>query len=449
MTTELQLQPERKRAFNYSDKKVTYNNLRVLSQIETIRLKVIRKECPTGHTIDIIKLFSLDEKLCYLDNNELKKDILTVYEMEVYSFIAESEKGEKYNIFINGKNTLDLSIYQKITISDGYEISVSTRNKDIFKKGILVLNKEQIRPYEELKTSQKLLIDKDEMLKQFLPDMLRFKGYSEIQLAVYKKALVLPIVQTGINCLVVGEPGLSKTIFGYKIAEISGGAYGDLINTSKAGLIGTVLKNITGSYSFIAGKIFDAKNKVLVLDEIYTGGDKQYLNVLNNILANHTFTFSKAGVQFSDDKFYMSLLALCNPIGQNKHFNGVPINDINKMFSGDFLSRMHLIIPLKDKGREHHSLVFNSEKSSDDNIKLYLQQAKQIKLKEPAPEVTLQMRQFVEDLYPSYNNARFPKNFSDICQATAKLNLHHEIKMSDFTEAKEIFNVTNQMLYAD
>lgn len=443
---ESSLKLDRKSYFNYDEKKQSYSDLRVISQPELIKLKVIKKACPEGHYIDIITLFSLDDKICFLDNKPLRKEILEIYNMNVYAFYAEAESKEKFSIFLFDKNIkeLSLAIYQKFSIKEGYDISVSTSNKGIFKKGILILDKEHILSPQEKWKSQKLLINKEQMLERFLPGMPKFKGYSEEMLLNYKKAILLSMVNTGLNLLIVGEPGMWKTEMGMEVSNIVDGAYGDLINMSRPGLVGTVVKNITGSYNFIAGTMFNARDKVLVLDEIYTGGDKQYLNVLNNILANHTFAFSKAGTQFTDNKFYMSLIAMCNPIGQLRRFSGLPMNDINRMFTGDFLSRMHLIIALKDHGR---TISNSNPKKTDEDVKLYVQQAKQIKLKDTEPDVKQEISKFVEEIYPNINNARFPKNFNEICQATAKLNFHSSIKKEDFHEAKKVFEVISQTLY--
>src|SRR4029077_16071363 len=121
--------------FNFElSKEVEALNVLVLSRPEKTRLRIIEARCPKEHTVKIIKLFSLDEKMCPQHHVAFEKSKNSkTYQVDYYSFFAET-KDDKISIFVpTEKLVKKLDIYNRINVK-GYDVSIQTKSKSVFSR---------------------------------------------------------------------------------------------------------------------------------------------------------------------------------------------------------------------------------------------------------------------------------------------------------------------------
>lgn len=436
------LQREETTPLNYElNNKVEYLNLLVLSKPEILRLRVLETKCPhNNHRIKVVKLFSLDDKICPIHHLELDKSS-KLSQLEVYAFYVQG-KEDKFAIFIPAdkfKTKLgNVDIYNRINIS-GFDINVQTKNKGIFNKGALA---NLVDNYEEQISNQRSMLQKGEVIELFGIDKPKL-NMSDNDLLAYKHALLLPLVQTGINILTIGNPGTMKTEFALTIKELSGGAYIDATNASDVGLIGMAVRNYDNNgYHFEGGAIMSAKGKALIADE----GDKtvtfSFFRHLNSITANHFLSFRKGNVHYEDDKFFVSCYVFGNPI--YTRFQNIPKTEIDQTFrhNKEFLSRMHLIFALNCKEPDPKAI----RQYDLNSLKIYIQQARAIKITER--DIEEDAKEEMHKLYKeNVNDERFFKKLTDLVIAEAKFSFHNKVTIEDVKAIREILDVQRKMLY--
>ena len=437
--------------FNYlvNVKEVQYFMANVLSQPNHIILKAKEMTCEENHKLMVISLFALDEKQCPIHGKpflEIKgKSIST----EFLTFKIKSKTDEITCFSENNKEILQkLDIYDKINLK-GIKLNIKTSNQSVFNNGIMI---KDIELYED-KVEQKSMLDKELAISRFMDNIPKL-NYPENVWRAYKHSLLLPMVHLGINCLTLGDAGTFKTMFGYSIKNISKGAYVDVPKATAPALMGVALKDFSGKYHLEAGLMHVAKNSVLVLDEVEKFDDYSFMHPLNEVIANHHFTYNKGDIKYDNSNFWISLVSFGNPIGTN-FYSGTPaINQVEKTFerNREFLSRMHLTWALRNMGFDLSTMMeSNKEKeaSMEQEISLYIRQAKTIKIsdKNISEEAKDEQNRFVEQRHNAVKDLRFARKFKDLCIAEAKLNLSNEVKLSHVKEIEEIIRIQDSLLF--
>lgn len=435
------MKTEEKILFTFElNKKTEYFNLLVLSKPEILRLRIQETNCPKGHKVKVIKLFALEDKVCPEHHVQLDKSF-QYSQIEVYSFVAQG-KEDKVNIFIpTEKLSLAINIYNNINVK-GFDVNVQTKNKGIFNRGVFIDDLRNIELYSEDDVNQKSMLSKQEVIELFGSDKPKL-NMPEHQINAYKHALLLTCVSQ-LNCLVVGNPGTMKTEYAISLKELRGGAYVDSTNATDVGLIGMAVKGFDGGYSFAGGAIFEARGKLLLVDEL----DKMivrnpaFLRHLNSITGNHLLDFRKGDIKYHDSEFYVSYIAFANPM--HTRFQTIPKMEIEHTFKNnqESLSRMHFIFALNCKEPDH-SKIKEYDMAS---LRIYLKQCRNIKI--TPKDITEDAKDEMQKLYKkNINDERFYKKLTDLVIAEAKFSLHSKVTLEDVKEVEKILEVQKEMLY--
>lgn len=421
----------------------------ILTQPSHIILKSREQNCEEEHKIKVISIFALDDKTCPIHNVPFMEKSKGVSQSHEYITFKLKHGTDEITCFSNNKETLkSLDIYDKVNIK-GTVLTIKTSNQSIYMKGIMI---KDIEMYED-KAQQRTLLDKKTAIDKFMCNMPKL-NYDDNVWRAYKHSLMLSMVYTGINNLVIGEPATFKTQFGYSIKNICGGAYMDIPKGSRVGLLGMATKDVSGRYHLEGGQIFLAKNNILVLDEIEKFDDYSYLHPLNEVLANHRLTYSKADIKYENDNFNISLLALGNPT--NTVFDKkVPIfKQIEATFSRnkEFLSRMHMIWGLRNTGFDISALMDTNREADalmEQELAIYIAQAKRIKIKESDidDDAKQEQKSYVEQRYGITKDLRFARKFKEMCMAEAKMNMRNRVKLEDVQEIKGIIEIQDKLIW--
>lgn len=446
---ELQeLKTEQKLFLNYElGKKVSYLNVLILSKPESVRVKISERTCPKNHKLKIIRSFALDENVCPIHNCEFIKGAILSY-TELYNFYGKTlAKEDKLSIYVPAdKFETKLDIYNHVDIM-GFDVNVATKNKGIFYKGLFIADGDkEIRFSEEIKSNQKSMLSKEQVIDLFLSNRPPLPYPADI-ISKYKHALLLSQVHTGINILVIGNPGHNKTEGALQLKAMGGGTYVFVPEASEVGLIGMAIKDMDGGFHFEGGAIFDAKNKTLIVDEVDKMHTRSFLQHLNGIVANHNFSYRKANIKYEDHDFYVSFVGFGNPIGAR--FTTNPAHDIDNTFKGnrEFLSRMHFIFALQGKS-EMSEVEINALQENIDlsGASIYIRQARQIKIteKDIEPDAKREMYR----LYKQHiNDERFYKKLTDLVIAEAKFSMHKKVTKADVLSIESLLDAQRSLLF--
>ena len=300
--------------FNHqvNTKEIQYFMANVLSQPTHITLKSKEMTCEENHKMLVISLFALDEKQCPIHNKPFLEIKGKSASNEFLTFKIKSNTDEIVCFSENNKELLQkLDIYDKINVK-GTKLNIKTRNQSVFSDGVMI---KDIELHED-KVEQKSMLDKETAISRFMDNIPKL-NYPEHIWRAYKHSLMLPMVHIGINCLTLGDAGTFKTMFGYSIKNISKGAYVDVPKATAPALMGIALKDFSGRYHLEAGLMHVAKNSVLVLDEVEKFDDYSFMHPLNEVIANHHFSYNKGDIKYDNANFWISLVSFGNPIGTN------------------------------------------------------------------------------------------------------------------------------------
>ena len=422
----------------------------ILTQPSHIILKSREQTCEEEHKIKVIGIFALDDKTCPIHNVPFIEKSKGISQSHEYITFKLKQGVDEITCFsINNKELLTkLDIYDKVNIK-GTLLTIKTSNQSIYTKGIMV---KEIEIYED-KAHQSTLLNKETAISRFMSNIPKL-NYDDNVWKAYKHSLMLPMVYTGINILVIGEPATFKTMFGYSIKNICGGAYMDIPKGSRVGLLGMASKDVSGKYHLEGGQIFLAKNNILVLDEIEKFDDYSYLHPLNEVLANHRLTYSKADIKYENDNFNISLLALGNPTYTTFNKKQPIFKQIEATFSRnkEFLSRIHIIWGLRNTGFDVSALMDTNKEADaqmEQELAIYIAQAKKIRIKESDIDDDAKQAQksYVEQRYEITKDLRFARKFKEMCMAEAKMNMRHRVKLEDVEEIKGIIEIQDKLIW--
>lgn len=451
MTEQVVLSKEQEIPFNYeiSPKEESLFMATILTQPSHIILKSMEKECEEEHKINVIEIFSLDEKACPVHNRLFLDKKGAVMQNEYITFKVKSGTDEITCFSANNKDILSkLDIYDKINLK-GTSLVIKTGNKSIFGKGMMIKDLE----YYEDKAEQKTLLNTSQAIQAFMSNIPKLNYPDEVWNA-YKHSLMLSMVYIGINNLIVGDAGTFKTSIGYSIKNISGGAFQDIPKGTKIGLLGMAVKDISGKFHLEGGQIFVAKNNVLVLDEVEKFDDYSYLHPLNEVLANHHLTYSKADIKYDNGDFHISLIAMGNPATTNFNKKQSIYKQIENTFSRnkEFLSRMHMMWGLRNVGFDVSALMDtsnNKDKEMESQMAIFIAQAKRIKIKENSidEDAKAEQKKFAESRYELTKDLRFARKFKEMCMAEAKLNMRDRVMLKDVLAIESIIGVQDKLLW--
>lgn len=420
------------------------NSLTILTVPEQVTLKIQKKTCPfkgeegSGHEFLVYHLFTEDATVCPIHNIKFLNEISETYFQRFWMVMAQVREGERYALFF--KEYPNINIYNKISVS-GRELLIRDKfNKAIFHPAIYVEDFESEKKDDAIQQVE--LVSKEKILELFLCNRPQPKMNAQ-DWALYKEALLLPFVNF-LNILVIGDSGMLKTEAGKQLAAI-GGKMVDAINLTPAGVIGMPIKNAVGGFSFAGGAIFDAKDSVLIVDEIEKMNDIRITRVLNEILSNNSFHYAKGNIKFEEPNFYMSFIGFGNTKTINFKKDELPAFQIQETFKfqSEFLQRMHLVIALRKRTFEYTYASIDATPM----LKKYLSNARKIKLKEISPEIRKEIDAFVASYQYKKDDVRFYKKFTDLAQAVAKFNFSNEVKMEHINEAKRLVELERRTLY--
>lgn len=424
-------------------KKISYPKLLVLSKPLLQELTYKKMTCPAGHTINLVRIFALDEKYCPVCSQRYDEKEKPTEKLDIYSFMARDMNDEKIEVF--STKPVDIDIYNTISIEEGNEVSVASKNKGVFRKGILV-NKGSINKFVENKTIQKSFLTKEKAIEEFMSNR-PIPNYPKEIYDAWKHAWFLSMVKSDINILTIAEAGFGKTEAALQSKEITDGAYIDTPNSSAIAIIGSAIKDISGSYHFEGGAIFQAKNNLLIVDEVEKMQDYNYLRQVNTLLANHTFTYRKANIFYEDNDFHISFFGLGNPNTRGMLFNGMPKFIIDNTFSHnpEFLSRMHLIFAFRNKGSDTSHI----KKVNMESLKGFVNHARSIIVKEPSKDIAGKISELAKEYASKTNDSRAYVKAINLCEAEAKLNLSDVITEREIEEVRNLLNISIKLLYSN
>jgi len=437
---KLILKQEQKTEYNIGEE-VLYNNLTVLSKPFKETLTYKERVCPSGHHIKLIKVFAIDEEHCPECGLKFEKEDNPAQQLDVYFFTAKTPDDEKISIF--STNKVSLNIYDKINVL-GNAVTIVSRTKGIYHSGVFVQSDKAVEKYAEETIVQKSFFTKKTAINEFMANR-PIPNYPEDVLFAWKHALFLAMVKTDINILTMAEPSFGKTESALQVKEITNGTYVDTPNSSAIALIGTAVKDIAGGYHFEGGAIFQARNNVLIVDEVEKMKDYNYLRQINTLIANHSFTYRKANIFYEDNNFHISFLGYGNPNTKNMLFNGVPKYIIENTFyhNPEFLSRMHLIFAFKNKGID----TTNIRQINLEGIKTFIRFARSIKVKPISKETAGLISNLSAEFMSKNNDGRIFVKVKDLCEAEAKLNLSDTVTEKEVSEVRNLLNVSNRLLF--
>jgi len=439
---ELQVS-EKKLIFNLGEKIIDYKELLVLSKPSSQQLAYQELECANGHTINMIKMFAKDEKFC--PNCEAKfitKDIPTDT-INIYHFTVKDIAQGKLDIY--SAELPEIDIYNKINISECYKIPVVTKHKTAFNNGLFIEKAGNITKFKRDLAIQKSFLTKERAIEEFMSNR-PLLNYEWKYVYAWRQALFMSMVKTGISILTIAEAGTGKSESALQMKEITDGAYIDTPNSTSISVIGSAIKEISGNYHFEGGAIFQAKDNVLLIDEVEKMRDYNYLRQLNGILANHHFTYRKANIFYEDDKFYMSFVAFGNPRTRNAEFKGVPKYIIEETFkfNPEFLSRMHLTFAFRNKGM----ITDNIKPSINiEGLRGFVNYARSIVVKQPDEFMVKKISELTQEYASRTNDIRAYVKVMELCEAEAKLNLSDRITEREVSEVRELLNISQDLLY--
>ena len=422
----------------------------ILTQPSHIILKSREQTCEEEHKVKVISIFALDDKTCPIHNIPFMEKSKGISQSHEYITFKLKRGADEITCFSeNNKELLsNLDIYDKVNIK-GTLLTIKTSNQSIFTKGVMV---KEIEIYEN-KAVQRTLLDKESAIAKFMSNIPKL-NYDDSVWRAYKHSLLLPMVYTGINILVIGEPATFKTMFGYSIKNICGGAYMDIPKGTKTGLLGMATKDVSGKFHLEGGQIFLAKNNILVLDEIEKFDDYSYLHPLNEVLANHRLTYNKADIKYENDNFNISLLALGNPSKTTFSKHQPIAKQIEETFSRnkEFLSRMHMIWGLRNTGFDVSALMDTNKEADaqmEQELAIYIAQAKRIKIRESDidDDAKKAQKSYVEQRYSITQDLRFARKFKEMCMAEAKMNMRSRVKLCDVEEIKSIIETQDKLIW--
>jgi hypothetical protein len=430
--------------FNYAINKreVIYANTLILSKPEILRLRVAETRCPKGHSVKMIKLFALEDKVCPQHNVALDKSAI-FSQLEVYSIYVQTKEA-KMNVFIpSDKLTQELDIYNKINVK-GYDVSVAGKSKGIFTRGVFVTESQFIEKSEEEKANQKSMLSKYEVVDLFLSNLPKL-NYPDDVWNGYKHGLLLSLVYNRLNILVIGEPASNKTETALQMKEIAGGAFIDSTNATDVGLIGMAVRNYNDSgYHFEGGAVFSAKSRALYVDEMDKVAHFSFFRHLNSITGNNFISFRKGNVAYEDTNFFVSFVGFGNPL--HTYFSSPPREEIKTVFrhNKEFLSRMHLMFGIK--GDKQKDIPSRKKKLAIPQISVYINQARQMNVTEDdiTPEAESEMQVLYKE---NINDSRFYKKLTDLVIAEAKFSLDKKVKVEHVKEVEKLLSIQNRLLH--
>lgn len=207
---------------------------------------------------------------------------------------------------------------------------------------------------EDVKVIEKLSEDPD-IIEKLRDSVLPFiHGHDPV-----KRGLIIqlfsgeletkPRMRTGLNILLIGDPGVAKSRMGRHIVDITPRSkYVEGTGATKAGLVGDVSRdNVLGEgWTFTIGTILQANQGLLVMDEI-DKVDRDIIVSLNECTSQGSVTINKAGHRDSFDT-NTNILAMGNP--KHSSFDEYkPLWEQCRVIDDTTITRFHLIYAMHDK----------------------------------------------------------------------------------------------------
>ena len=316
---------------------------------------------------------------------------------------------------------------------------------------------EDIEVIEKL-SNDPMIIDK--LRDSILPFI---HGHSEV-----KRGLIIqlfsgeletkPKMRTGINILLVGDPGVAKSRMGKHIVEITPKSqYVEGTGTTKAGLVGDVSYDsvYSNGWTFTIGSILQANQGLLVMDEI-DKADKDIIVSLNECTSQGSVTISKAGARESFDT-NTNVLAMGNP-KYSSFRDDKTLWEQCSIIDPTTLTRFHLIYAMHDEVvLENDKAIMDSmlrdddlveQEISDELLNKYIAYAKT----NINPVFTSESRSILSDYYANIrsesNKSQLGKPLTprdgealrNIAKSIARIRLSDTVSVSDSKKAIEVYN---------
>ncbi|KAF7701466.1 DNA replication licensing factor MCM7 [Cucumispora dikerogammari] len=311
--------------------------------------------------------------------------------------------------------------------------------------------------FDLLKTN-KLCFNPDFLVKSFAPEIF---GMEDTKKLILLLLLGSPSIKTNdnmfvrgtINVLLVGDPGIAKSVLLKTAVILADGIYTTGHGTSGAGLTANITRdNLTRELILEAGALVLADKTVCAIDEMDKMSDYDR-TAIHEVMEQHTVSISKAGITTSLNA-RTSILAAANPIGA---LNPKVSLSKNLNFPVSLLSRFDAILLLKDEPNEEkdrnlakHICNFNEkheETLSYEVLKSFIGNARKLRPKiseELGKEMTnlyVQARQENDTLTP-----RYLLSLIRLAYANARLRFSLEVTMKDVNEAHRLISITQTTL---
>lgn len=342
------------------------------------------------------------------------------------------------------KNEFNLEIYNYVNNKTSY--------KDI------EVTDEDIEVIQELSQDPEII---SKLQKSLLPFI---HGHDEV-----KRGLVIqlfsgeletrPKVRSGINVLLIGDPGIAKSRMGKHIVELTPKSnYVEGTGVTKAGLVGDISKdNVIGEgWTFTIGSILQSNHGLLVFDEI-DKVDNDIIVSINECTSQGSVSINKAGQRGT---FYTNtnVLGMGNP--KYSSFNeDKSIWSQCRVIEDSTLTRFHLIYAMHDTiSKEHDMAIIESmlrresvddeQSISDELINKYIAYAKT----NVKPYFNDEAKATLIDYYSNIREEakksvlgkpitpRDAEAMINISMAIARIRLSEEVTVEDAALAIEIYN---------
>ena len=341
------------------------------------------------------------------------------------------------------KNEFNLDIYHYVNNKTSY--------KDI------EVTPEDVELIEELSSDPEVITKLRDSILPFIHGHESIKRGLIIQL-FSGELETKPQVRTGLNVLLIGDPGVAKSRMGKHIVDITPKSkYVEGTGTTVAGLVGDVSKdNVLGEgWTFTIGSILQANQGLLVMDEI-DKVDKEIIVSLNECTSQGSVTINKAGQRGSFNT-NTNVLAMGNP-KYSSFREDKTIWEQCRVIDDTTLTRFHLIYAMHDEISSEHDLAimstmldfdFNQDQIvSDELLNKYIAYAKTNCKPDFSPEAKSKLAHYYSAIRIESNKSHLGKPLTprdgealrNISMALARIRLSDTVTVDDTELAIEVYN---------
>lgn len=295
----------------------------------------------------------------------------------------------------------------------------------------------------------------DELAEAFAPEvhgLMPLKKAILLQLSARKNDVKAGRVRNKPNILLIGDPGVAKSVLGNFAVDITPGSRKAVGGGSSAvGITASVIKEeeSLGGYRIEPGALVLSK-EILFLDELNNLPEEDKPK-LQEGMSEQTVTINKASLHVKL-KVTAGIIAAANP----KHGNFKETESIVNQFNipSPILNRFDIIFVVKDKAARENDEKIADKMLSRERMQIHPQYSREFLRKyllyvrqRDDPEISDNISEKIKKLYAKLRseniqeliiNPRFMESLIRLIKASAKLRLSSKIEDKDIKRAMEI-----------